>query len=206
MLELGAGRRFERGRRILAEGERSTFVVLIRAGFVKVSARRDDGRQTLLAIRTRGDLIGELAAIDENPRSGTVVASSPVEATIIAQGEFLGFLSRHPQANLQFNRMLAYRLRQANRRRLDFTGCSAPVRVSRVLTELIETYGRRTPKGWVCDVPFTQHELADLSGTSVETAQITLRRLRQAGVISTGYRKLTVLDSRTLHGAAHLTS
>ncbi|MFG2089816.1 Crp/Fnr family transcriptional regulator [Spirillospora sp. NPDC048824] len=205
MLELGAERRFERGRRILEEGEISTFVVLLRAGFVKVSARLDDGRQALLAIRTRGDLVGELAAIDDHPRSGTVTACSPVEATIIAQGEFLGYLSRHPQANLQFNRMLAYRLRQANRRRLDFTGCTAPVRVSRVLTELIETYGRRTPRGWVCDVPFTQHELADLSGTSVETAQITLRGLRNAGVLNTGYRKLTVLDSRALHDAAHLT-
>jgi CRP/FNR family transcriptional regulator, cyclic AMP receptor protein len=204
LLALGTELRFGRGRRILEEGDDSTFVVLLRAGFVKVTGRLDDGRETLLAIRTRGDVVGELAALDEHPRSGTVTASSPVEVTVITRGDFLGYLSRRPQANLALNRMLAYRLRQANRRRLDFAGCTAPVRVARVLLELIETYGHRRARGWVCDVPISQHDLADLSGTSVETAQITLRRLRAAKALSTGYRTLAIHDMPALQNAAHL--
>jgi CRP-like cAMP-binding protein len=206
LLTLGTPLRFERGRRIIEEDDTSTFVLLIKAGFVKVTGRLEDGREALLAVRTRGDLVGELAALDGGPRSGSVTACSPLEGNVLRQGEFLGLLGRRPAISLALHRMSAFRLRQANRRRLDFTGCAAPVRVARVLVELVETYGRSTPRGRVSDIRITQNELADLSGTSTETAQITLRRLRRAGALRTGYRRLEVLDMRTLHDAAHLTS
>lgn len=173
LLTLGTPRRFERGRRVIKEGDDSTFVVLLRAGFVKVTGRLEDGREALLAIRTRGDLVGELAALDGDPRSGTVTTCSPVEACVLTQADFLRLLARRPAVNLALHRMLAYRLRQSNRRRLDFTGCAAPVRVARVLVELIETYGRSTPRGRVSDVRVTQQELADLSGAAEDTVQVT---------------------------------
>ncbi|WP_067821764.1 Crp/Fnr family transcriptional regulator [Actinomadura kijaniata] len=206
LLGLGTARRFAPGHRIIEEGTTSTFVVLLRAGFVKIRGRLEDGRQALLAIRTRGDLVGELAALDGGPRSGTVTACSHVEANVIPQGDFVRLLCLRSDAALELHRMLAYRLRQANRRRLDFAGCAAGVRVARVLVELAEIYGRPTPRGTVCDLRVTQLELADLGGTSEKTVQTVLHQLREAGVLDTGYRRIEVFDMPTLHRAAHLTS
>jgi CRP-like cAMP-binding protein len=204
LLSLGTGCVYEPRRRLVCEGDESTFVVLLRAGCVKVEGCLEDGRQSLLAIRARGDLVGEMAAFDGAPRSATVVCCGRIAANIIGRGDFLYFLRGHPDVHLAVNRMLVARLRQANRRRLDFSGCEAPVRVARVLVEIAEMYGRPTPYGLRSTVGLAQHELATLSGTSRETVEQTLRRLRKDGAVTTSYRHFTVTNRRALHDAAHL--
>jgi CRP/FNR family cyclic AMP-dependent transcriptional regulator len=204
LLDVGTTRVFEQGHRLIGEDDESTYVALLCAGCVKVVGRLEDGRQALLAIRARGDLVGEMAALDGRPRSATVICCGRIRANIISQGDFLYFLRTHADVHLAVNRMLVYRLRQANKKRLDFTGCEAPVRVARVLVEIAEIYGRATPKGIRTTVGLAQHELAALSSTSRVTVEQTLRRLRAEGAVSTSYREFTVTDSQTLHRAAHL--
>jgi CRP-like cAMP-binding protein len=204
MLKLGTDRVFEQGRRLIGEDDESTYVMLLCAGCVKVAGRLEDGREALLAIRARGDLVGEMAALDDRPRSATVTSCGRIRAKMITQRDFLYFLRTHPDVHLAVNRMLVQRLRQANRRRLDFTGCEASVRVARVLVEISETYGRPTSEGRRTTVRLAQHELAALSGTARQTVEQTLRRLRDEGAVTTGYRAFTVVDSATLYYAAHL--
>jgi CRP-like cAMP-binding protein len=204
LLKLGAATAYEAERRIITEGDETTFVVLITAGCVKVTGRLDDGRDALLAIRARGDLVGELAAFDGRPRAASVTACGGLGGRVITRGDFLRFLRTHPDANLAINRMLGDRLRQANRRRLDFAGCEAPVRIARVLIEVSETYGRPVRDGLRSGVRLTQQELATLSGTSRETVERTLRVLRTRGVLTTGYRRFTVVNRGALYDFAHL--
>ncbi|HEX6469312.1 MAG TPA: Crp/Fnr family transcriptional regulator [Streptosporangiaceae bacterium] len=204
LLHLGTSRVYEPRHRLVDEGDESTFVVLLCAGCVKIEGRLEDGRQSLLAIRARGDLVGEMAAFDGGPRSATVVCAGRVAANIIPRGDFLRLLRTRADVSLAVNRMLVARLRQANRRRLDFTGCEAPVRVARVLVEISEMYGRATPQGLRSTVSLAQRELAALSGTSRETVEQTLRRLRKDGAVTTSYRLFTVTNRQALHDAAHL--
>ena len=81
----------------------------------------------------------------------------------------------------------------ANRRRLDFSGYGAKVRLARILAEFGRSYGRDTPNGRVILVPLTQPELATAIGAAEVTVHKLLRQLRTAGLISTGYRQLTIL-------------
>ena len=204
LLKLGAATVYKAGRRIIAEDDDSTFVVLITAGCVKVTGRLDDGREALLAIRARGDIVGEMAAFDARPRAASVIACSSLGGRVITRGDFLRYLRTHPEANLAINRMLGERLRQANRRRLDFAGCEAPVRIARVLIEISETYGRSSPDGLRSGVRLAQHELGTLSGTSRETVEKTLRGLRGRGILVTRYREFTVVNREALYAFAHL--
>jgi CRP/FNR family cyclic AMP-dependent transcriptional regulator len=206
LLALGTCLTYEPRDRLVDEGDESTSVVLLRAGCVKVEGRLEDGRQSLLAIRARGDLVGEMAAFDGRPRSATVVCCGRVAANVIPRGDFLYFLRTHADIHLAVSRMLVARLRQANRKRLDFSGCDAPIRVARVLVEISEMYGRSTPRGLRSTVSLAQHELASLSGTSRETVEQTLRRLRKDGALTTSYRQFTVTNRKVLHNAAHLGS
>jgi CRP/FNR family cyclic AMP-dependent transcriptional regulator len=204
LLRLGVGTVYESGRRIIAEGDESTFVVLISAGCTKVTGRLEDGREGLLALRARGDLVGELAAFDGRPRAASVIACSIVRGRVITRGDFLRYLRTHPDANLAVNAMLGERLRQAIRRRLDFAGSDAPVRIARVLVEISETYGRPARDGLRSGVRLAQHELATLSGTSRETVERTLHVLRAEGILVTAYREFTVVDRGALYKYAHL--
>lgn len=204
LLAVSVPRAYRSGERLMGEGDRSTFVVVLRSGFVKVTAALENGREALLAIRTRGDTVGELAGLDGGPRSATVTACGPVAGGIVHRPEFLRFLRRYPEASFAMNRMNAGRLRWANQRRLDFTGFGAPERVIRSLAELVGTYGVRTPDGLACAVRVTQAELAALASTSVETVEKVVYDLQKTGVLTWRYAMFTVTDHRRLHELAGL--
>jgi CRP-like cAMP-binding protein len=107
-------------RALLRQGEESRHVLLITSGVVKIVGSAESGYDMLLAVRLAGDLVGEMAAFEERPRSGTVIACSDVSARIIQVGVLEDFLSHHPDAMKAVLHMLCARLRWANRRRIDF--------------------------------------------------------------------------------------
>src|ERR1700677_3758137 len=74
LLDCGTMREYPTDRRIITQGDSSTFVVVLLDGVVKVTGVSSAGRETLIAIRAGGDLLGELAAMDNGPRSGTATA------------------------------------------------------------------------------------------------------------------------------------
>jgi CRP/FNR family cyclic AMP-dependent transcriptional regulator len=100
------------------------------------------------------------------------------------------------------SRAIVGKLRSATRRRVEFATCPAPVRVARVLRELIETHGVRRPGAVSIEVALTQPELAALAGATEPTVQRVLSSLREQGVVQTGYRRLRVLDEGGLERLA----
>lgn len=184
----------------MREGEETTHVVLIRSGYVKITAATDDGGSALLAIRPAGDLVGEMAALHDTARSATVTAPVEVTANQITRADFLGFLRRHPEATLAITGMIGDRLRMANRRRLDIYASPTTVRLARILVELCGYLGRSPPGEHVLGI--TQHELAELAGVADATVQRALRKLRAAGLITTGYRCVTIRRLKALQDLA----
>src|SRR2546423_11406790 len=89
-------RRYRRGATVFHEGGGSDEVVVVLSGRVKVSTVTGDGKEVVLAFRGPGDLLGELSAIDDEPRSATVGALEPVEAAVVAPRGFRAYLSPHP--------------------------------------------------------------------------------------------------------------
>ncbi|AEM82617.1 Crp/Fnr family transcriptional regulator [Streptomyces violaceusniger] len=202
LLALGAGRRYEADRVLMREGERTTFVLVLLHGVVKATGRAPDGRDALLAVRMGGDLVGELAAADGGPRSATVTTCGAVIARVVSRDEFLGCTHREPEIAHAVNASVVSKLRAANTHRVDFTGCDASTRLARVLHQIVLTHGERSGAGAVIRWPITQPELATLSGAAEPTVQKVLRRLREAGVISTGYRTVRVEDLARLRSIA----
>ncbi len=84
------------GHALMHEGDVTTFVLVLLDGVVKATGATLDGREALLAIRMGGDLVGELAALDGQPRSATVMTGSAVTARLIRSAEFLDCLRRDP--------------------------------------------------------------------------------------------------------------
>jgi len=202
LFALGVRRSVDSCQTIIREGADESYVVLLDDGLAKVTAVMDDGRQALLAIRVSGDVIGEMSALNGLPRSATVTACRRSVIRIIHRAEFRGFLRSYPDVAMELAGIVADRLRWANRRRVDFATYPVKVRLARVLWEIASLYGRRVPAGIVVDIRLTQAELATMCGAAEISLHKALRELRDAHVVETGYRAVTVRDADALRLAA----
>lgn len=202
LLGLGVQACYPTGRVIIRESEQTSFVLIMLDGVVKATGRTHDDRDALLAVRMGGDLVGELAAVDGGPRSATVITCGSVVARVVTRGDFLDCMQRDPRLSHAVNASIVTKLRAANAYRVDFTGCDAATRLARVLHQIAMTYGEPVGKGAVIRWPITQPELATLSGTTEPTVYRTLRRLREAGVVATGYRTVRIVDLARLRSIA----
>jgi len=202
ILELGARRQYtEAGRVLIREGDHSTSVYLLLAGWVKVTGAVD-GQDALLALRVGGDVVGELAALDERPRLASVTTAGPVMARVIGRADFLGLLSRDPKLALAVTRGVSDKLRTATSRRIEFTSCNVSTRLARVLLDLAHQYGEQRPEGRKIGCPLTQTELATLAGAAEPTVQRSLRQLKADRIVAVGYREITVRDMDALRKLA----
>jgi len=199
----GHRRRVTSGTPLFLEGSRSDTVALVISGRIKVFSSAADGTEVVLAVRGPGALLGELAAIDEQPRSASVRSMEPVEVLSVGSREFVAFLHTHPRTMWLLLRILAGRLREAGRERAEFGVYDTQTRVARRLAELAERFGEPTEAGIRITLSFTQDELAGWVGASHEAVAQALRTLRARGYLQTQRRTVTVLDIEGLRRRAH---
>lgn len=202
LVSRGARRHFKRGAYLLTEGEISDHVAVVLTGRAKVSSFTPDGREVVLAVRGPGDLLGELSALDGGVRSASVSALEPVEALIIPSERFEHFLQDHARLAVMLLQMMSRRLRDADRKRIEFGAYDTPGRVARRIIELADRYGETEERGVRITLSLTQDELAGWSGASREAVSKALRHFRDRGWIETGRRSIVVLNVDALRTLA----
>ena len=199
---LGRMRSFPVGAALFNEREPGDAVFVLMSGRVKLSCVTEAGREALLGIREPGDLIGEMSAIDGAPRSATAVALEPVEVLTVSREAFVGFLARTPGVALVLLRMIAPRLRDADRKRIEYLGQDSVGRVCSRLVELADRFGAPEGDGVHIELAITQEELAAWTGASREAVIRALRTLRELGWIETRRRGVSVLEIEHLRRRA----
>jgi CRP/FNR family cyclic AMP-dependent transcriptional regulator len=191
---LGRTRRFAVGVPLFHEREPGEAVLVLTSGRVKLSCVTEGGREALLGIREPGDLIGEMSAIDGSPRSATATALEPVEVIVVSREAFVAFLDRTPGVALLLARALARRLRDADRKRIEYLAQDTVGRVCSRLVELADRFGETESDGVHIELAITQEDLAGWTGSSREAVIRALRTLRELGWIETRRRGVTLLE------------
>jgi CRP/FNR family cyclic AMP-dependent transcriptional regulator len=199
--DAGRLRRWERGATVMNEGETADWVLVLTSGRVKVSSHTESGTEVVLAVRGPGALLGDMSAIDGEARSGTVTALEPVEGLVVH--DFAGYLHDHGRVAVLLMRLLIARLRDADRKRVEYGAFDTTARVATRLVELAERYGEPTSGGVKVALPLSQDELAGWTGASREPDSKALRSLRDRGLIETGRRRVIVYDLEGLRRRAH---
>jgi CRP-like cAMP-binding protein len=192
LLEAGTPLRFEDDQILLVQGEVGDFLYVLTSGLVKVIVSAVSGAQTTLAIRSRGDLLGEFGLLDNKPRTATVRAAGPVTALKVGSNAFLA-LTRSPAVQATVTRYLLAKMRSTTDRRAAERICDAKERLAQVLYELGRQHAQPDADGMI-RLPITQSELGDLAGVAVSTAERVLKDLRKQRVVSTRYREITIRD------------
>jgi CRP-like cAMP-binding protein len=202
LLEAGAPAHFAPDDVLLLQGERSRHVYLLLRGYVKVIALAENGSESLLGVRTGGDLVGEMAVMDGRPRFATVRACTPVDVRVLQSHELAALVGRSPAITYALFRMITNRLEWANDRQLESAAFSAGTRLCCVLLALASSHGRRVEDGIALAAPLTQRDLASLAGIKLPTAEKALRQLQTDKILRLGYRTVVVIDLKRLRATA----
>jgi CRP/FNR family transcriptional regulator len=193
-------RRFGAGEVVFREGDDSDTCYLVRAGHARAIREHADGRQITLATFGPGDIFGELAMFDDERRSATVEATDELEVLAILGSDMRRLMSLHPEISVKLVIALGRRLRAANERLARQSFQTVQSRVAAVLAQLVEQERAEGAAERDVLVTITQADLAQLAGSSRESASRFLATLERAGVISQGRGRLTVHDPAALQG------
>jgi CRP-like cAMP-binding protein len=225
--ELAVPRTFEPGQVVFREGDSSDTCYIVRTGHARAVRSHGDGRTITLARFGPGDIFGELAMFEDERRSATVEAVEPTEVVALLGPDMRRLMVEHPGISQRLAIALGRRLRESNERLSRQSFQTVQSRVATVLSELVAQElaeadadagstggsagavgeasgpgvvgggGNETPVKDVL-VTATQAEVAQLAGSSRESASRFLAVLERAGVVSQGRGRLIVHDPQEL--------
>ncbi len=193
---VGTTRRHARGTALFHEGDDAGAVLVILTGRVKATRTSPEGKEILFALSGPGEIVGELAAIGEEPRGATVTVVEDLEALVVPGSAFRAWMDRHPRMAMVMWRVAAARLRSADGDRLDFAAHDVTGRVARRLVELADE--REPATDGAIAIEMTQEELASWAAASREAVSRALLTLRELGWVQTHRGRIVVSDLAAL--------
>jgi len=195
--QLAVPRRFEPGQVVFREGDASDTCYVVSEGRARAIRTHRDGRTITLARFGPGDIFGELALFEDERRSATVEAIEPTTAVAVLGPDMRRLMTEHGEISARLVIALGRRLRETNERLSRQSFQTVQSRVAVVLSELV---AQEMTDGDSRDVlvTATQADLAQLAGSSRESASRFLAVLERAGVISQGRGRLVVHDPAAL--------
>jgi CRP/FNR family cyclic AMP-dependent transcriptional regulator len=188
-------RRYGRGDTVFYEGDPGTFLCIVREGRVKLALTSPEGREIIIDLLAPGDVFGELALLDGEPRSVDAVATEVTELLLLEREEFKRFLLERPPLALELLSVLSRRIRRDTRLLQDAAFLDVPSRLARTILLRAE----KPPSGGPAITPrLNQSDLAGLVGTTRETLNKWLGIYQDDGLIRWEKGRVTVLDETRL--------
>lgn len=188
--KLSAERSFVPDEFIFWDGDAPCWFYIIAEGKVKVVKYSSLGKEFIIAFFGPGEMFGEVAVFENKPYPATAQAITETRVLGIKREDFIAFLISRPQVVLKIITVLAGRLRDAQARLRDLAGERVEQRLARTLLMLSSKLG--------ATFPFTRQELADMAGTTTETATRIISHLKERGIIHSVRGQITVLDETKL--------
>lgn len=196
--EVAVPRSFEPGQVVFREGDASDTCYVVREGRARATRTHGDGRTITLATFGPGDIFGELAMFEDERRSATIEAIDHIGVVGVLGPDMRRLMKEHPEISARLVIALGRRLRETNERLSRQSFQTVQSRVAAVLSEIVagEIAAGKGPVDVL--VTATQADLAQLAGSSRESASRFLAVLERAGVISQGRGRLTVHNPAAL--------
>lgn len=190
LASLAIERWFRVGEFIFWEGDEPDWFYMVAEGRVKVLKHSSLGKEFVIAFFASGEMFGEVAVFEDKPYPGSAQALAETKVLAIRRQDFRSFLANRPEIALRIINILAGRLRDAQGRLRDLAGERVEQRLARTLLMLHTKLGPT--------IPFTRQEIADMAGTSTETAIRFMSRLKSEGIIRSTRGKTIILDESKL--------
>jgi len=186
LADLAVERSFVPGEFIFWDGDATDWFHIVAEGNVKVLKHASSGKEFIIAFFGPNEMFGEVAVFENQPYPASAQAAAATKVLGIRREDFLTFLSNRPQVAIGIINILAGRLRVAQTRLKDLAGERVEQRLARTLLMLFSKLGHT--------LPFTRQDIADMAGTTTETAIRVMSHLRERGIIRSVRGKVIILD------------
>jgi len=190
LARLAIERSFGEGEFIFWEGDTPDWFYIVAEGQVKALKHSSSGKEFIIAFFGPGEMFGEVAVFENKPYPASAQAVAETKVLGIKRENLLAFLASRPEVALRIINVLGGRLREAQGRLRDFAGERVEQRLARTLLMLSAKLGYT--------LPFTRQEIADMAGTTTETAIRFMSRLKDGGIIRSVRGKTIILDETKL--------
>jgi CRP/FNR family transcriptional regulator len=195
-------RAYRRGEVLFFEGEPPEWMYVLTDGHVKLIKHSDDGRDIILHVAMPGDVIGGVAAFGRRSHPFTAQPMVPTLALRIAGSDFARIMKDYPDVAGRMMDDFIERLIDAHETMKSLATERVERRIARQLVKLAERASREVSAGIEITVPLSRQDVADIAGTTVETAIRVLSRWRRAGTVLTIDGRLVVADRDALEKVA----
>lgn len=191
-------RDFERAEGIFREGDPAQCLYVISTGRAKVFKTTRSGQDVILEIFEAGDPLGAVAVYEGRPFPASATALEPTRCVATAREPFFRLLERYPSLVRGLLSGLNLRLVELTERIAELTGGRVEPRIARLFLKLADEKGRPVSAGIHVPGALGRQEIADLAGTTVETAIRIMSRWGKEGVVRTEPGGFTVIDRSRL--------
>lgn len=192
LLSLAARKRYPKDGVVFFENEAGDSLFMIALGRIKVTILGDDGREIILSVLSPGEFFGEMALLDNEPRSATAIAAEDSELLCLSRAEFEAVLGHNPSIMSGLIKVLTARLRHANHQISTLALLDVYGRVARVIVELGRDEGKRLKDGRIAFQRPTHQEIANRIGTTRETVTRMLKDLQRQSLIKVSGKEIVL--------------
>lgn len=191
---------FQPEQSIYCAGDPAERLYVVAAGRVKLLRHTLNGKDVLLDILTPGEFFGSLSVLGEEDYSDTAQAQTTTCALGIGTAAFRTVLETYPSVSLKVLDIVATRLKAAQEQVRQFSAFSVEKRIAYALLKLANKLGQPSEMGLLIQVPLGRDALAELTGTTTETASRVISQFQRDGLIRTGRQWVAISDREKLQG------
>jgi len=187
---LAIERKLQPGEFIFWEGDAPEGLYIVADGRVKILKHSSLGKEFIIAFFGPGEMFGEVAVFENKPYPASAQALAETRVLAINREDYLRFLTQRPEVALRVISVLSERLREAQGRLNDLSGERVEQRLAKTLLMLSSKLGPT--------LPFTRQEIADMTGTTVETTIRVTSHMKDNGIVHSLRNKIIILDETKL--------
>ena len=191
-------RTYGKGQTIFEQGEPSDAFYTIASGRVKIFKMLPSGKDLILEVFGTGDPLGAVAAYDGRPFPASAVALEETTCLMISRPDFFRLLEEHPTLVRGLLLGLTHRLVELTNRLAELSGGTIERRFARLFLKLAAEMGREDRGGTFVPLPLSRQELADMSGTTIETCIRIMSRWGKQNIVRTEKDGFVVLNRNAL--------
>ena len=189
---------YPRGETIYRQGESSTMVRVVVAGHVKLVAHTMEGEGVLLDMLQPGDFFGNPTAGRKDVYNETAETQTSACILSVRLSDFREVMNRFPSVAMSVLDITTDRLNESRRRIQHLATLSVTKRIAHILVTLGNKFGEENPRGLLIQLPLSRKDLADMAGTSTETASRIMSRFQEEDLITSGRQWVAVKDKPEL--------
>ncbi|HET8865622.1 MAG TPA: Crp/Fnr family transcriptional regulator [Gracilimonas sp.] len=189
---------YREGDEIYYQGEPAHYLRVVVEGAVKLFRYTDEGKDVVLDILNPGSYFGSLKLLGSDVYTESTVAQSDCCILSIGLKDFREILQEYPSVGIAILEMSAEKLRSSQEQIKQLTTQPVEKRIANILLTLSEKFGENKEEGTLIQLPFSRKDLADMVGTTTESASRVMSNFQKEGIIETGRQWVAIKDIKRL--------